>query len=565
MSSTSHTPIATVGTEIIPLKTSSSKTWRYLLLLLSLIVFSSITASAQILGTYCDGDPSDWANFQTTYPIHGYKLDSANAASNVDNQFTQGSKDGSTIASWRWSLGNANAKGDITNAGAVLTGTGNCILRFFGDRTSDNGDASIGFWFFKSDVSTNSNGTFSGVHTNGDLLILSDFTSGGTKPTIKVYEWQNGKLVLQSASSDNYCADVNHSKADVPAGFTYKASNGDTFYAPNLFYEGAIDLCALDISTCFAAFMVETRNSQSITASLQDFALGGFNATPARPAATVDQPTCSVATGTVYVTAPIAGYTYTLTGPSPATTTRTTSAAPFSFTGVAPGTYGLTASQGDCVSGSTTVVVNAQPASPARPVVTIQDALICGTNTTPTVTVSCPVVGKYILTQTGQTAQTFTYTGSNGPVVFTVVPGLGGFSITVTTGITTADPAGCTSPATNCTNYTTNSCPTLVPLAPAGEAKISAPTEQRSIRTEAYPNPTGRDATINFSVPRSGHVKVELYNAMGSRVATIFDGEAKGGVNNSILLRGAQLPTGTYYYKVMADGKTKSNRISLVK
>jgi hypothetical protein len=351
----------------------------------------------------------------------------------------------------------------------------------------------------------------------------------------------------------------------VPAGFTYKASNGNTFYAPNLFYEGAIDLCAMDISTCFAAFLVETRNSQSITASLQDFALGSFNATPDKPAATVDQPTCSVATGTVHVTDPIAGYTYTLTGPSPATTTRTTSAAPFSFTGVAPGTYGLTASQGDCVSGSTSVVVNQPPSNPARPVVTIQDALICGTNTTPTVTVSCPVVGgKYILTQTGQTAQTFTYNGSNGPVKFTVVPGLGGFSITVTTGITTADPNGCVSAATNCSNYTTNSCPTLAPTSTIGAVK-TLDSPQRSIRTEVYPNPTGRDATINFSVPRSGHVKVQLYNAMGSRVATVFDGEVKGGVNNSILLKGEQLPTGTYYYKVMADGKTKTNRISLVK
>ncbi|MCC3158678.1 hypothetical protein LJ737_15635, partial [Hymenobacter sp. 15J16-1T3B] len=295
--------------------------WACALALLGFLTLLTTNASAQILSTYCDGNPADWANFQTPgtanyKPIRAYSLDVANAASNLDNQFTNGSKDGDAISSWRWSLGNANAKGDITNAGAALTGTNNCVLRFFGDRTSDNGDASIGFWFFVSSVSVNGNGTFSGTHTNGDILILSDFTSGGSQPTIKVYEWLNGGLVLQSSSTAR-CADVNHETRPVPAGFTYTASNGSTSYAPNLFFEGAIDLCALNISTCFAAFLVETRNSQSIEASLQDFTSGSFNATPGTPAATVVQPTCTTATGTVNVTNPVSGYTYTLTGTNP--------------------------------------------------------------------------------------------------------------------------------------------------------------------------------------------------------------------------------------------------------
>src|SRR3954447_4793681 len=136
------------------------------LIMLFLLSFISINLSAQIPAAFCDGNPADLANFTTTYPIHGYVRDVANATSGIDDQFV-GSKDGQQISQWRWSLGNANAKGDITNAGAALTGTNNCILRFFGDRTSDNGDASIGFWFFVSPVSTNTNGNFSGTHTNG--------------------------------------------------------------------------------------------------------------------------------------------------------------------------------------------------------------------------------------------------------------------------------------------------------------------------------------------------------------------------------------------------------------
>ncbi|ALD21342.1 hypothetical protein AM218_09090 [Hymenobacter sp. DG25A] len=92
-----------------------------------------------------------------------------------------------------------------------------------------------------------------------------------------------------------------------------------------------------------------------------------------------------------------------------------------------------------------------------------------------------------------------------------------------------------------------------------------APTKQRNIRTEVYPNPTGRDATINFSVPKSGHVLVRVYNALGEPVATLLDGEVKGGENRALVFRGDKLPSGTYYYKVTANGKTKTNRISLSK
>ena len=796
---------------------------RGLLLALALLGFHAPAAQAQIPGTFCDGNPADLANFQTTYPIHGYSLDPANAAANTDNQFTQGSKDGSPISGWAWSSGSANAKGDLTNAGAALTGSNNCILRFFGDRTSNNGDASIGFWFFVSPVSTNASGTFSGTHTDGDLLILSDFTGGGTTPTITVYKWVNGGLVLQPANPAAYCADVNHVEYPVPAGLTYTASNGGKKYAPNLFYEGALDLCALGIASCFSTFLVETRNSQSITASLQDFALGSFNATPATPAATVVQPTCTTPTGTVNVTSPNSAYTYTLTKngysqngtasgsgasyavafslvpagtytltarqgdctatapvvvnaqpPTPAipaatvvqptcttatgmvnvtspnsaytyTLTKTgfsqtgavsagppyavacslvpagtytltatqgpcSSSAPvvvnaqpptpatpaatvvqptcttatgtvnvtspnsaytytltktgFSQTGAASagppyavafslvpaGTYTLTVAQGTCtatktvvvntqpptpatpaatvvqptcttatgtvnvtspnsaysytltldgsnpvvsqtrtVSGSGTsyavafslvpagtytltatqgpcsssapVVVNASPSTPARPVVTLQEATICGTTATPTVTVSCPVAGLYRFKQPGKTDQTFTYSGSNGPVKFPVVPGIGGFSITVTTGISTADPNGCTSDPTTCDNYTSNSCSSSNIVAPISTTFART----GSIQTEAYPNPTGQDATINFSVPQTGRVVVQVYNALGAHVATLFDGEVPADEQRSVVLRGAGLAAGAYTYRVIANGKTKMNRVLLIK
>ncbi|MBC6607576.1 T9SS type A sorting domain-containing protein [Hymenobacter sp. BT188] len=93
----------------------------------------------------------------------------------------------------------------------------------------------------------------------------------------------------------------------------------------------------------------------------------------------------------------------------------------------------------------------------------------------------------------------------------------------------------------------------------------TAPAPEKSIQTEVYPNPTGRDATINFRVPSSGRVEVRVYNAMGVEVATLFNGEAQAGENRSVVFKGSSLPSGTYYYRVTTNGKTKTNRISLAK
>ncbi|GAA3975978.1 T9SS type A sorting domain-containing protein [Hymenobacter antarcticus] len=87
----------------------------------------------------------------------------------------------------------------------------------------------------------------------------------------------------------------------------------------------------------------------------------------------------------------------------------------------------------------------------------------------------------------------------------------------------------------------------------------------QAIQTEAYPNPTSQDATINFSVPKTGHVLVSVYDAMGRPVATLFDGEATAGEQRSVVLKGASLASGIYTYRVVAGGKTRTNRVSLEK
>ena len=247
------------------------------LLLLNL----SFNLSAQIT---VDGNPFDWANFQTNYPTNAYSQDANNTN---DNQFTQGSKDGNALSTWAWTNGQTNNKGDISNAGALLTvESGHNMLAFCGDRAVNNGDAAIGFWFFKTEVGVvgTTAGTFSGTHANGDLLVVSHFTQGGGTATISIYTWQNGGLTGPISSSN---AAVNSIVRPVPAGFTYASAN----YPIGDFFEGKIDLTNLGVAPCFTNFLLETRNSQSITASLQDFTFGSFTQTVSPPS-TTDGTTC---------------------------------------------------------------------------------------------------------------------------------------------------------------------------------------------------------------------------------------------------------------------------------
>lgn len=226
-----------------------------------------------------DGNPADWANFQANYPTSAYSHDANNSN---DDQFTQGSKDGNALSTWAWTNGQTNNKGDISNAGALLTvENGHNMLAFCGDRAVNNGDAAIGFWFFKTEVGLigTTAGTFSGTHANGDLLVVSHFTQGGGTATISIYTWQNGGLTGPISSSN---ASVNSIVRPVPAGFTYASAN----YPIGDFFEGKIDLTNLGVAPCFTNFLLETRNSQSITASLQDLTFGSFTQTVAAPSTT---------------------------------------------------------------------------------------------------------------------------------------------------------------------------------------------------------------------------------------------------------------------------------------
>ncbi|MBF2710045.1 hypothetical protein, partial [Flavobacterium soyangense] len=292
---------------------SSSRGISSLILLLILFLFSNFL-SAQIT---VDGNPTEWGTSAvTSLPIYTYQADPFGNGV-VDNQFTNGSKDFMLAADLTWAIGQTKAKNDIANGAAALIGTD---LYFAGDRTSNNGDAQIGFWFYLNGTSPAPNGHFAPPHAVGDLLILADFTGGGRNALVTVYKWvgsggnvPNTGGTLNTTSIAGTVAENNDVAYPIPVGWSFINST----YATNEFYEGKVDLASLGLSNfCFASFLLEARSSQSITASLDDFVGGVFGG---KPTVTVSTTPILCLGGSSTVTAsplPVSGtYTYAWTVP----------------------------------------------------------------------------------------------------------------------------------------------------------------------------------------------------------------------------------------------------------
>jgi gliding motility-associated-like protein len=208
-----------------------------------------------------------------------------------------------------------------------------------------------------------------------------------------------------------------------------------------------------------------TPNTYTVTAQnaggCTSTASATINAVPAAPAAatfTVTQPTCTTSTGTVTITNPVAGVTYSINGTNG-----------ISFPGLTPNTYTITAENvGGCTS-TASATINAVPASPPAPTFTIIQPTC--TTLTGTVTITNPVAGL-----------TYSINGTNGTNFSGLTPN--------TYNITAQNAGGCTSIASATIN--------TVPAAPAAPTfTITHPTCNTPTGTVTITNPV---AGLTYSI-----------------------------------------------------------------
>lgn len=235
------------------------------------------------------------------------------------------------------------------------------------------------------------------------------------------------------------------------------------------------------------------------------------------PAATVTrQPNCSTATGTVTVTSPDAAITYTLEQSGQTKYTAVSGV----FNLVEPGTYTLKASSGICSTTGNNVTVNPQPSTPGTPAVCIKQVSLCSTDK-----------GAVSFESLGAGYEYSIKDGAEGSwSSCNVFLNLG---IGEVTGLRVRNSAGCVSPAANCNTI----CTTTLEACPSqtlrtAQRQEGGVAEEQQLKLTAYPNPFNDKISFILNSPLTGAGSLEVYNALGQKVKTVFQGTITKGTQN---------------------------------
>ncbi len=82
--------------------------------------------------------------------------------------------------------------------------------------------------------------------------------------------------------------------------------------------------------------------------------------------------------------------------------------------------------------------------------------------------------------------------------------------------------------------------------------------------SQNYPNPFNPATVINYQLPKGGMVKLKVYDVLGREVASLVNGEQQAGAH-SVIFNGAKLASGTYFYRLQANGFVSVKKMIIMK
>jgi hypothetical protein len=271
---------------------------------------------------------------------------------------------------------------------------------------------------------------------------------------------------------------------------------------------------------------------------------------PKAPAITLIQPTCIEATGTITVVTPTeAGMTYSING---STYTNTTGI----FTLLPVGTYTITSKNSNgcisagtivtinapmislgCVSTGTVVTINTQPGTPEAPGPITGTAVVCKGQTG--LIYSVPLITnatEYIWTLPAGATIT---AGANTNII-TV-----GFSEMSSSGNITVQ-------GRNYCDIGTVSAPYAVAVNSCGKGHIFNKDE---FGLKVYPNPFTDHVYFDLQLKEDAKVRLEIYNAKGLKVATVFSDDVKAFNYYRMEYSPENVSSGAIIYRLIIDKK----------
>jgi len=91
---------------------------------------------------------------------------------------------------------------------------------------------------------------------------------------------------------------------------------------------------------------------------------------------------------------------------------------------------------------------------------------------------------------------------------------------------------------------------------PVGEGEVTVRLREPFELAEIYPNPFSDQANIKLTVREAQTFRVEVYNALGQRVAVLYDRQRPANDPRPITFDASKLgtlPSGRYFFRVVGE------------
>jgi hypothetical protein len=94
------------------------------------------------------------------------------------------------------------------------------------------------------------------------------------------------------------------------------------------------------------------------------------------------------------------------------------------------------------------------------------------------------------------------------------------------------------------------------------EDETSIPTDWSL--SQNFPNPFNPSTTINYQIPSSGQVNLQVFDVLGREIETLVNGVKQAG-SYSITFNAQNLPSGVYVYRIRGNDFIQSKKMLLIK
>jgi hypothetical protein len=79
-----------------------------------------------------------------------------------------------------------------------------------------------------------------------------------------------------------------------------------------------------------------------------------------------------------------------------------------------------------------------------------------------------------------------------------------------------------------------------------------------------YPNPFNPSTVIGYQLPNDSYVELKIYDLMGREVAKVISENRSAGYYE-VVWNAAEVPSGMYYYRIIAGGFREMKKLLLLK